>query len=128
MTPKIPRPLRIMLVDDDKLFARTVEARLAKEGFRVESFFDGVSALAAFNAAPFDLAIIDLVMPAMPGFIVIEELRKRNKTVPIATLSLLHQEEDIEKVEKLGATRHFSKTDPGFMDDLAKYAEEVSVS
>ena len=128
MDRKIPRPLRILLVDDDQTFNRVVEAHLVKGGFRVDAFFDGIAALAAYDKQPYDMAVVDLVMPKMPGFVVIEELRKRSKTLPIATLTLLHQEEDIEKVKKLGATKYFSKASPGFMDEIVKYAEEVSVS
>ena len=128
MANGIPRPIRILIVDDDKTFNRTLEARLAKAGFRVETCFDGASALAAFSATRFDLVVLDLVMPTMPGFAVLEEIRKRDAKVPVVVLSMLHQEEDVEKVTKLGASKYLAKSSPSFMDELVKYAEEVSVS
>ncbi len=128
MANGIPRPLRILVVDDDKTFNRAIEARLAKAGFRIKACFDGESALKAFDASPFDLVVLDLVMPAMPGFAVLEELRVRDAKVPVVVLSLLHQEEDVEKVMRLGATKYLTKSSPTFMDELVRYAEEVSVS
>lgn len=128
MPNNIPRPLKVLVIDDDKTFNRAVEARLSKEGFFPESYFDGQSGLAAFQKAKFDLVVLDLVMPGMPGFVVLEELRKVNPTMPVVILSLLHQEEDMEKVKKLGATKYLSKASPSFMDDLVHYAEELSVS
>src|SRR5579864_3249986 len=68
MAHSIPRPLKILVIDDDQMFNRTVEARLAKEGFLPESCFDGESGLKAFDGKKFDLVVLDLVMPHMPGF------------------------------------------------------------
>jgi DNA-binding response OmpR family regulator len=128
MPDNIPRPIRILVIDDDKTFSRGVEARLAKDGFRPELYFDGKAGIDAFKKTDFDLVVLDLVMPAMPGFTVLQELRKMNATVPIVVLSLLHQEEDVDRVMKLGATQYLSKSSASFMDDLITYAEKVSVS
>ncbi len=128
MASGIPRPIKILLVDDDKTFNQAVEMRMYRAGFQTETANDGPTALKLFEAKPFDLVILDLVMPGMPGFDVIEAMHKIKPKVPIAVLSLLHQEEDVEKVTKLGASKYFSKSDGAFLEKLIKYAEEVSVS
>lgn len=124
----IPRPLKILVVDDDKVLNRTVEFRLRKAGFITEAVLDGKAALAAFGKTAFDLIILDLVMPGTPGLEVLKEIRKKNTQIPVAILSLLHQEEDMRRVSELGATKYFTKSSPNFMDDIIAYAEEVSRS
>lgn len=128
MSQGIPRPIKILLVDDDKTFNQAVELRVSRAGFQTETANDGPTALKLFQSKSFDLVILDLVMPGMPGFEVLEAMHNARPNVPIAVLSLLHQEEDIEKVTKLGATKYFSKSDGTFLEKLIKYAEEVSTS
>lgn len=128
MSGGIPRPIAILIVDDDQPFNRAVEARMHRAGFNTATAGSGEEAIKKFGEKHFDLVILDLVMPGMTGFDVIEEIRKRDAKVPIAVLSLLHQEEDVERVTALGATAYFLKTDVAFVDKLVKYAEEVSVS
>jgi DNA-binding response OmpR family regulator len=124
----VPRPLKILIVDDDQAMVRTLEMRLTRAGFLVESVLDGATALAVLKKKPFDLVILDLVMPAMPGFEVLKEMRKNDAKTPVAVLSLLHQEEDVERTKQLGATAYFSKSSPAFLDDLVKYAVALSIA
>ena len=128
MSPGIPRPLKILIIDDDKVFSRALEARLAKTGFRIETAFDGPSGLQLLSEKKFDVVILDLVMIGMPGFEVLPEIRKNDPNIPVIILSLLHQEEDVERVMKLGANKFFAKSAPSFLEELVKYLEEVSVS
>ena len=91
-----PRPLRILVVDDDRVLNNEVVARLTKSGFFPEQAFDGESALQKLSA-PFDLVILDLVMPGMSGFEVLKEMQARNIVMPVVVLSTLRQPEDVER-------------------------------
>ncbi len=120
-----PRPLRILVVDDDRVLNNEVVARLTKSGFFPEQAFDGESALQKLSA-PFDLVILDLVMPGMSGFEVLKEMQARNIVMPVVVLSTLRQPEDVERAEKFGARECFAKATPNFMDVIVQYAEKVS--
>jgi DNA-binding response OmpR family regulator len=120
-----PRPLRILVVDDDRVLNNEVVARLTRSGFFPEQAFDGESALEKLNT-PFDFVILDLVMPGLSGFEVLKEMQKRNLTMPVVVLSTLRQEEDVERAKKFGARECFAKAVPNFMDAIVEYAEKVS--
>lgn len=68
------RPTRILVVDDNELFAETVARMLQRQGVEVATAFDGVHALERAMAQSYDLAIIDLIMPKMDGFELIRHL------------------------------------------------------
>jgi DNA-binding response OmpR family regulator len=123
----VPRPLRILIVDDDQAMNNEVYARLTKAGFIPDQAFDGDGALQKISL-PFDLIILDLVMPGVSGFDVLKKIQSRNITTPVVVLSTLRQEEDIERVKNLGARECFAKADPNFMDNVVKYAEALSVA
>ena len=121
-----PRPLRILVVDDDRVLNNEVVARLTQSGFFPEQAFDGESALEKMSAH-YDLIILDLVMPIMSGFEVLKEMQKKNMTVPVVVLSTLRQEEDVKRAESFGARECLAKSTPNFMDTLEQYVEKVSV-
>ena len=127
MTNAIAKPLKILIVDDDKTFNRALEFRLTNAGFITETVFEGASALKVIQEKSYDLVVLDLVMPGMSGFEVLAEMRKINTQIPIIVLSLLHQEEDMKRVHDLGATKYFAKSSASFMGDLIKYVEGMSV-
>ena len=124
----IPRPLKILVVDDDQTLNNEVAARLRTAGFFPDQASDGAAALAKIAAAPFDLIVLDLVMPGLSGFDVLKEMQAKNIPIPVVVLSTLRQEEDVQRAEKLGARECFGKSSPDFMDGVVKYAEMVSES
>jgi two-component system alkaline phosphatase synthesis response regulator PhoP len=128
MPDGIPRPIKILTVDDDKVFSRALELRLAKAGFMTDVVFDGQSAINALTTKKYDLLILDLVMPDMSGFDLLRKIREQNIKVCSVALSMLRQEEDIMLVKELGASEYLTKSSPTFMDELVKFAEKLSVS
>lgn len=123
---KIPRPLNILVVDDERRFRDVVAARLDRAGFRVETAQDGATALAELQKRKFDLVVLDIVMPGMSGFDVLREVRSRDAETKIIMLSILRQEEDLRLARELGASECFAKLSPTFMDEVANYAEQLS--
>ena len=127
MNPSIPKPLKILVIDDDKTLIREIESQLVRAGFLVTTAVDGASGLNIFEMEKFDLILVDLVMPGLTGFEVVKDIRHRNPTVPIAVLSLLGQQEDVNHAMEVGASKYFAKKTPMFLDDVVHYAEELSV-
>lgn len=101
---------KILLVEDEKPIAQTLELKLSKSGFDVVCAYDGVECLKSLATEPFDLVLLDLVMPEKDGFTVLEELRGK-KRPPIIVLTNLGQEEDAERCKNLGADDYFVKAD-----------------
>ncbi|MFH0830634.1 MAG: response regulator [Parcubacteria group bacterium] len=102
---------KILIVEDEKPIARALELKLGHSGFMAESVFDGEQALAKLQKEQFDLMLLDLMMPKLDGFTVLEELKKRGITVPVIVVSNLNQPEDIRKAMDLGAKDFFIKSD-----------------
>lgn len=122
----VPRPIRILVVDDDKQLNRMLEFQLNKAGFITKTASDGEAALEILRKEQFDLVFLDLVMPKLSGFDVLLEMRRLGIQTPVAVLSMLRQEEDVRRAKELGATEYFVKSS-GFVTEAVKYAEKVSV-
>ena len=70
----------IALIDDDRNILTSLSIALEKEGFKVQTYLDGETALIGLNRTPPDLAVIDIKMPKMDGEELLKKLRKKNFT------------------------------------------------
>ena len=71
----------IALIDDDRNILTSLSIALEKEGFKVQTYIDGESALIGLTRTPPDLAVIDIKMPKMDGEELLKKLRKRITTM-----------------------------------------------
>lgn len=80
---------RILVVEDEDHLAIGIKFNLEAEGFEVETAADGQSALAALAAesTPFDLVILDVMLPGMSGYAVCEAVRLQGNDVPVVMLT-----------------------------------------
>ena len=83
----------IALVDDDRNILTSLSIALEKEGFKIQTYLDGESALIGLSRTPPDLAIIDIKMPRMDGEELLKKLRKKT-SMPIIFLTSKDQEVD----------------------------------
>ena len=67
----------IALIDDDRNILTSISIALEKEGFNVQTYLDGESALIGLSRIPPDLAVIDIKMPKMDGEELLKKLRKK---------------------------------------------------
>src|SRR5688572_7183511 len=79
--------MRVLLVEDDVKIAEFVRNGLVQEGFAVDHAADGLGGLSLASQAPYDAAVIDLMLPGLDGLALIEELRNRRIRVPVIILS-----------------------------------------
>ena len=68
----------IALIDDDRNILTSISIALEKEGFNIQTYLDGESALIGLTRSPPDLAVIDIKMPKMDGEELLKKLRKKN--------------------------------------------------
>ena len=102
----------IALIDDDRNILTSISIALEKEGFNVQTYLDGESALIGLTRQPPDLAIIDIKMPKMDGEELLKKLRKQT-TLPVIFLTSKDDEIDELLGLKLGAD-DFVKKSGGF--------------
>ena len=102
----------IALIDDDRNILTSISIALEKEGFNVQTYLDGESALIGLSRTPPDLAIVDIKMPKMDGEELLKKLRKKT-SLPIIFLTSKDDEIDELLSLKLGAD-DFVKKSGGF--------------
>lgn len=99
---------RIALVDDDRNILTSVSMTLETEGFDVETYTDGQSALDAFTRSMPDLAILDIKMPRMDGMDLLQRLRQKS-LLPVIFLTSKDDEIDEILGLRMGADDYVTK-------------------
>ena len=84
---------RILVVDDEKEIADVIELYLKNEGFEVEKFYTGKDALVSIEKAAPDMALLDVMLPKVDGFAVLELIRKES-LVPVLMVTARDSVED----------------------------------
>jgi len=98
----------VLVVDDEPHIRDVVQYALEREGFSVRCAGDGVAALAALDAAPADLIVLDILMPELDGLSLCRRIRERS-AVPIIFLSSRAQEVDRILGLELGGDDYVTK-------------------
>jgi DNA-binding response OmpR family regulator len=101
--------MNILLVEDEKKLARFIEGRLKAEDFTVEVAHDGISATELALTRPFDVIILDILLPGRDGLQVLTEIRRANPKLPILMLTARDKVEDKVKGLGLGADDYLTK-------------------
>lgn len=94
---------RVLVADDEEDIRKLLRMVLAEFGYEVEEAADGDEALARLAVGPFDLVILDLMMPGRDGFDVLEEATAMDPQPRIAVLTARTGELDRQRVYDLGA-------------------------
>ncbi len=101
----------ILVVDDDALNRILLATNLAEEGYTVEVAEDGRQALEMLQAQSFDVVLLDLLMPEMDGFGVLECMKvdSRLQHIPVIVVSAVDEMESVVRCIEMGATDHLPK-------------------
>jgi DNA-binding response OmpR family regulator len=113
----------IAVVDDDPVTRDLVLAAFAKEGWEVVPYVDGKGFLNDLSARKFDLVFLDLLMPVLDGFAVLDRLKASGNMVPIIILSALSQKETVVKALSFGVRSYLAK--PLTAADIQRKAAEI---
>ncbi len=103
---------KILLVEDDDALASVYQTRLQAEGFDVKRVPNGEDALAAALEYNPDLTILDVMMPKVSGFDVLDILRNTPETakMKVVMLTALSQDSDKDRAKSLGADDYLVKS------------------
>jgi len=116
---------KILIVDDEVSIAKTVKLILETEGFETKAVFSGEDCLKKIEEEPFDLVLLDIMMPKMNGWQVVEEIRKKHPTLKVAFLTVIKYSDAVkEKLEKSGLSECISK--PFENEDLVRRVKAIT--
>ena len=116
---------KIVFIEDERTLQKMLGEALVAAGFSVASANDGETGLALILQEMPDLVLLDLILPKLDGFSVLQTLKgdEKTKDIPVMVLTNLETAEDVEKVITLGATTYLVKANYDLPDIVAKVKE-----
>jgi FixJ family two-component response regulator len=102
------RPI-VAVLDDEPEMRKALRRLLASRGFRVEEYERGEDLLAVVNSHRLDCLLLDLHMPGLNGFDVLEAFRSRQILVPVVVITAHDEPGTAERVRALGASAYLKK-------------------
>ena len=114
---------KILIIEDEKTLAHALEIKLTRSGFTVNTAFNGEDGIKLVKEKPFDLILLDLIMPKLDGFAVLELLKAKNIKTPVMVLTNLSQDTDIKRTKEFGAKEFFIKSNT----PLATIVERIKI-
>lgn len=100
---------KILIAEDEKSYSRALIFKLENAGYQVNLAENGEEAVKILKKEKFDLLFLDLIMPKLNGFAVLEIIKKEKIKTKVVVLSNLSQEDDEKKVKQLGAIGFINK-------------------
>lgn len=115
---------KILIIEDEIILIEAIRERLARFGYDIETAYDGEKGLANIKAQKPDLLILDLLLPGIDGYEVLERLKKEKINLPIIIISNSGQKVEIEKAKELGASDFIVKVNFS-LDDVEKRVRNI---
>jgi DNA-binding response OmpR family regulator len=121
----IEKKNKILIIEDEKTLLEMYSLKLEKEGFAVVKATNGEAGIEAAKKTNPDVILLDVMMPKIDGFAVLEKLKKFKtfSQTPIILMTNLGQEEDIKKGKRAGATDYLVKSENTPAQVAAKVGE-----
>jgi serine phosphatase RsbU (regulator of sigma subunit) len=109
--PGSPAPRRLLVVDDNEMNRDLLSKRLKQQGHRVANARNGREALEMIAAEEFDLVLLDIMMPELDGYKVLERMRAEGTLdqVPVIMISAVTEMESVIRCIEMGATDYLPK-------------------
>lgn len=115
---------KVLIIEDEPAISRVLELKLKQTGIDTKVVNDGNSALDALSYENFDCILLDLILPGADGFTVLEFIRQKHQSTKVIIMTNLGQPEDRERVEKLGITAYYVKSEVS-ISQLADAVKQV---
>ena len=106
---RMPKNKTILMIEDEEVISSMYETKLKQEGYDVLIANDGAEGLKLAQEKKCNIILLDVILPQIDGFSVLEEIRKKDKKTPVIMLTNLGTPEDKEKGDKFGATDYLVK-------------------
>jgi len=118
--PKNKSEIKLLIIEDEKPLIELLSTKLKNEGYSVDFAEDGEVGMQKIKEIKPDLILLDIIMPRMDGYEVLEQMNQENIKTPVIIISNSGQMVEIEKTKKLGAVDHLIKTEFSPEDVLNK--------
>ncbi len=117
---------KILFVEDEMRLQEALGAKLKAEGYEILAAMDGKSGLEMAEKEKPDLILLDLILPKMDGFHVLEGIKAKPSisAIPVIVLSNLENEKDIERCLSLGVRSYLAKANYS-LEEIAQKVSEV---
>lgn len=102
---------RVLLIEDEPNIIEAIRFILSRDGWRVDTHSDGISAVEAVHSRSPDLVILDVMLPNRSGYDILNDLKAEEATrdIPVLMLTARGQKKDRELAERLGVSRFMTK-------------------
>lgn len=118
---------KILLVEDEEIISDLLQRKLEKEGYEVLVASDGEEGLKSIRETEPDLILLDIIMPKIGGFEVMEEMNKdpKLKKIPVIIISNSGQPVELERAVELGAKDWLIKTEFDPQEVIEKVIKQI---
>ena len=118
---------KILLVEDEEIMIDLLQKKLTKEGYEISVARDGEEGLKAMREVKPDLILLDIIMPKMGGFEVMEEMGKDKnlKDIPVIVICNSGQPVEIDRAQQLGAKDWLIKTEFDPQEVVDKVVKQI---
>ena len=102
---------RMLVVDDNRLNRVMLEKALSREGYSVSTAENGRQALELLDAAPFDVVLLDILMPELDGYQTLERIKGSNalRHIPVIMISAVEEMDSVVRCIEMGAADYLPK-------------------
>lgn len=108
--------MRLLVIEDERKIARVITEYLKREKYAVDAAYDGEEGFNLADSQPYDLLIVDRMLPGLEGTEIVKKLRENGKNMPILFLTALSTTEDKTLGLDVGADDYLTK--PFAIDEL----------
>ncbi len=121
---------KILIIEDEEVLLKLLEQKLTKEGYQVEIARNGQEGMGKIRQSKPDLILLDIVMPKMGGFEVMEEINQDQnlKGIPIVIISNSGQPVELSRAKELGVKDWLVKTDFEPEEVIEKVKKQIGPS
>ncbi|MCK4524955.1 MAG: response regulator [Candidatus Andersenbacteria bacterium] len=120
---------KILIIEDEKVLSELLEKKIKEDGYEVFIAMDGEEGLELMKKEKPDLVLLDIIMPRMDGFRVMEEMNKdpelNLKKIPVVIVSNSGQPVEIDRALDLGVRDYLIKTQFDPMEVIDKIKKQI---
>ena len=118
---------KILLIEDEEILINLLEKKMTQEGYEFFVARNGLEGLEKMRETRPDLILLDIIMPEMGGFEVMEEMQKDEelKKIPVIVISNSGQPVEIDRIQKLGAKDWLIKTEFDPQEVVEKVKKQI---
>jgi len=117
----------ILIVEDERIMANLLKKKISQAGYKVSVVYDGEEGLKKIKEEKPDLILLDLIMPKISGFTIMEEMKKDQElsSIPIIVVSNSGQPVELDRIKKLGAKDWIIKTEFDLQEVIEKIKRQI---